>query len=181
MNDPAPLSRNDDGRLSALRELVASYSRPLTRYFQRQVAASHEVPDLVQEVFLRLSRMDDPSEIRERDSFIFVTAANVLRDRARRDRTGGERQAAFFDDTLEDGSEFPPDRVLEGRQAVDCIRQALAEIPERTRDVFVLRILEGWKMNEVARSLGISTRAAEKHQARALAHIAARLGEQGHV
>jgi RNA polymerase sigma-70 factor (ECF subfamily) len=55
------------------------------------------------------------------------------------------------------------------------LRAALAELPERTRDVFVLRLLEGWKMAEVASALGISTRAAEKHQARALAHVAARL------
>ena len=36
-----------DHRLSALRELVASYSRPLTRYFQRRVVQSQDVPDLV--------------------------------------------------------------------------------------------------------------------------------------
>ncbi|MGE7205999.1 RNA polymerase sigma factor [Sphingomonas sp. NPDC019816] len=181
MNDTASSSQRDPGRVSVLRDLVTSYSRPLTRYFQRRVAVSQDVPDLVQEVFLRLSRMNDPADIRERDSFIFVTAANVLRDRARRDRAGTEQRAVFFEESMEEGSEFPPDRVLEGKQAVDCIRQALAEIPERTRDVFVLRILEGWKMNDVARSLGISTRAAEKHQARALAHITVRLEEQGHV
>ena len=167
--------------MSALREIIEAYSRPLTRYFQRRVTASHDVSDLVQEVFLRLSRMTDPADIRERNSFIFVTAANVLRDQARRARGGVERETAFFDDGREDGSDFSPDRVLEGKQAVDCIRRALGELPERTRDVFVLRILEGWKMADVARSLGISTRAAEKHQARALAHVSGLLAERGHV
>jgi len=54
-------------------------------------------------------------------------------------------------------------------------RVALAELPERRRDVFVLRVLEGMKMVDVARALSISTRAAEKHQAKALAHVAAAL------
>ncbi|MEG8042966.1 sigma factor-like helix-turn-helix DNA-binding protein [Sphingomonas sp. LR59] len=48
-------------------------------------------------------------------------------------------------------------------------------MPERTRDVFVLRMLEGLKMADVAHAMAISTRAAEKHQARALAHVADRL------
>jgi len=50
-------------------------------------------------------------------------------------------------------------------------------LPERTRDVFVLRMLEGCRMTEVARAMGISTRAAEKHQARALAYVAERLAD----
>jgi DNA-directed RNA polymerase specialized sigma24 family protein len=41
--------------------------------------------------------------------------------------------------------------------------------------VFVLRMLEGLKMADVAHAMAISTRAAEKHQARALAHVAERL------
>ncbi|EZP50000.1 ECF subfamily RNA polymerase sigma-24 factor [Sphingomonas sp. RIT328] len=164
-----------DHRLSALRDLVASYSRPLTRYFQRRVVQSHDVPDLVQEVFLRLSRMAEPGGIREPDSFIFVTAANVLRDRARRSRTRVDSDTMPLDDLDLEGSDIWPDRVLEGKQTAECIRQALGELPERTRDVFVLRMLEGWRMADVARSLGISTRAAEKHQARALAHVADRL------
>ncbi len=76
-------------RTTILRTLVEAYSRPLSRYFNRRVAAQHDVPDLVQEVFLRLSRLADPNDIRQRDSFIFVTAANVLKDQARRDQVRG--------------------------------------------------------------------------------------------
>lgn len=164
-----------EGRLRTLQALIASYSTPLTRYFRRRTASDQDVPDLVQEVFLRLSRINDPSGIQERDSFIFVTAANVLRDRARRDKVRHEGASVPIDDYDLPGSDFAPDRVLEGRQAAERLRQVLEELPERTRDVFVLRILEGCKMADVARAMGISTRAAEKHQARALAHVAERL------
>ena len=163
------------GRLGTLQALIASYSKPLTRYFSRRTASDHDVPDLVQEVFLRLSRIEDPGGIQERDSFIFVTAANVLRDKARRDKVRHQGASVPIENYDLPGSEFAPDRVLEGRQAADRLRQALEELPERTRDVFVLRMLEGCKMAEVARAMGISTRAAEKHQARALAHVAERL------
>ena len=162
-------------RTTILRTLVEAYSRPLSRYFNRRVSARHDVPDLVQEVFLRLSRLADPNDIRQRDSFIFVTAANVLKDQARRDQVRGAGLSDPIDDFSLEGSDFAPDRVLASRQVALALRHALAELPERTRDVFVLRMLEGLKMADVAHALAISTRAAEKHQARALAHVAERL------
>ena len=162
-------------RTTILRTLVETYSRPLSRYFTRRVSAPHDVPDLVQEVFLRLSRLADPNDIRQHDSFIFVTAANVLKDQARRDQVRGAGLSDPIDDFSLEDSDFAPDRVLDSRHVTDALRRALVELPERTRDVFVLRMLEGLKMADVAHALAISTRAAEKHQARALAHVADRL------
>lgn len=164
------------GRTAALSRLVQAYSRPLARFFGRRVSAPAEVPDLVQDVFLRLSRMPDPEVMRQPDSFIFATAANVLKDRARRAATR-LRATGPIDDLDIEGSDFTPDRVLEGRMAVRRLEQALAELPERTRDVFVLRVLEGWKMADIAETVGVSIRAAEKHQARALAHVTFRLAD----
>ena len=169
-----------EGRDTVLTRLARTYDRALGRFFERRVQSKADVPDLVQEVFLRLSRMDDPSAIEKPDHFLFVTAANVLRDRARRD--AAQRRAAGDEMLISDGegSDFPPDRVLESKQAAELLAQALGELPERTRDIFVLRVLEGMKMADVARTFSISTRAAEKHQAKALAHVARALEHWRH-
>jgi RNA polymerase sigma-70 factor (ECF subfamily) len=163
-------------REAVLTRMAARYGDALGRFFARRVRESAEVPDLVQEVFLRLSRMPDPAAIEKPEHFLFVTAANVLKDRARRAaaRAGGLHDPLPEDDRLA-SSEIPADRVLAGRMAAAQLRAVLAELPERQRDVFVLRVLEGMKMADVARALSISTRAAEKHQAKALAHVAAAL------
>jgi len=160
-------------RESALTRMVRTYDRALGRFFERRVPSKSDVPDLVQEVFLRLSRMDDPNAIEKPEHFLFVTAANVLRDRARHDLA--QRRAADDDVaeiSLAEGSDFAPDRVLESKQAAEYLAAALRDLPERTRDIFVLRVIEGMKMADVARAFSISTRAAEKHQAKALAHVA---------
>jgi RNA polymerase sigma-70 factor (ECF subfamily) len=156
--------------------MAISYGDALSRFFARRVREPADVPDLVQEVFLRLSRMPDPTAIEKPEHFLFVTAANVLKDRARRAavRGGGLHDPLPEEDRFA-GSEIPADRVLAGRQAAARLRAVLGELPERQRDVFVLRVLEGMKMADVARALLISTRAAEKHQAKALAHVAAAL------
>jgi RNA polymerase sigma factor (sigma-70 family) len=137
------------------------------------------VPDLVQDVFLRLSRMPDPTAIEKPEHFLFVTAANVLKDRARRDAVRGSGLHDDLDERLA-SSDFPPDRVLESKEASVRLQATLLELPERTRDVFVLRVLEGLKMADVARSLRISTRAAEKHQAKALAVVTQALEDWRH-
>jgi RNA polymerase sigma-70 factor (ECF subfamily) len=155
-----------------LDRLARRYAAPLARFFERRVGSQADVPDLVQEVFLRLSRMPDPAGIEKPDSFLFVTAANALKDRARREAARGAGLHDSWDEIAHPGSEITPHRVLEGREAVARLRAALLELPERTRDIFVLRVLEGVKMADVARAIGISTRACEKHFARAMAHVA---------
>lgn len=168
------LSVEAASREAALTRLAMRYGDALSRFFGRRVRDSADVPDLVQEVFLRLSRMPDPAAIEKPEHFLFVTAANVLKDRARRATVRG---AGLHDPLPEEdrlaSSEIPADRVLAGKQAAARLRTVLSELPERQRDVFVLRVLEGMKMADVARALAISTRAAEKHQAKALAHVAA--------
>ncbi|MEG8042965.1 sigma factor [Sphingomonas sp. LR59] len=108
-------------RTTILRALVEKYSRPLSRYFNRRVSAPHDVPDLVQEVFLRLSRLTDPNDIRQRDSFIFVTAANVLKDQARRDQVRGAGLSDPIDDFSLEGSDFSPTASWKaGRSPMRC-------------------------------------------------------------
>jgi RNA polymerase sigma-70 factor (ECF subfamily) len=172
--------RAPGGRDSVLTRLVRTYERALGRFFERRVHSKADVPDLVQEVFLRLSRMTDPAAIEKPEHFLFVTAANVLRDKARRE--GALRRAAGHEvlQIAEEGSDFPPDRVLESKQAAEVLARALGELPERTRDIFVLRVLEGMRMADVARAFSISTRAAEKHQAKALAWVTRALEDWRH-
>ena len=178
----AQLEESDAGtsRDFILSRLAKTYGQALGRFFERRVSVKADVPDLVQDVFLRLSRMPDPAAIEKPEHFLFVTAANVLKDRARRE---GVRGAGLHDEILDDtlpGSDIPPDRVLESREAAARLQAVLRELPQRTRDVFVLRVLEGLKMADVARALAISTRAAEKHQAKALARVTAALEDWRH-
>ena len=79
------------GRNKVLSRLARTYDRALGRFFERRVPSKADVPDLVQEVFLRLSRMDDPAAIEKPEHFLFVTAANVLKDRARREAVRSDR------------------------------------------------------------------------------------------
>lgn len=152
------------------------YRRPLVSFFEKRIRESYDVDDLVQEVFIRLARRSGFEDIERIEGYVFQTAANVIRDRLRRQavRHAGEH------DPL-DSSELPaddlsPERVLQGRQLLDCALQALQELPARTRHVFVLRRYEGMKQEQIAAHLCISVSGVRLHLQRAQAHLALRLG-----
>lgn len=163
-----------------LDDLAWRYAAPLARFFERRVRNRHDVPDLVQDVFLRLSALPDPTTINLPEHYLFMTASNVLRDKARRDAVRHADRHDEFDESALEGSDITPQRVLEGKEAIVRLRAALMELPERTRDIFVLRVFEECRMNDIAGAIGISRRAAEKHYARAIAHVVHALEDWRH-
>ena len=167
----------EEPRSALLSALALRYAPALSRFFERRVRHQADVPDLVQDVFLRLSRLRDLAAIEKPEHYLFTTAASALRDRARRDRVRHRDGHEEFSEEAHGGSALTPERVLDGKRAVAQLQKAVRDLPERTRDVFVLRVFEELKMADVASSLGISQRAAEKHYAKGLAHVTAALAE----
>jgi len=150
----------------------------LARYFQRRVRNADEVEDLIQEVFLRIVRRGASGELEQLDGYIFKTAASVLTDRDRRRRVRNADRHVPFEPEVHAGEAPGPERVLIGAQTLEVIGVALLELPEKTRRVFVLRRMEGLSTPEVARRLGLSGSAVEKHMLRAVRHILARTGAE---
>lgn len=157
----------------ALEALARRYRLPLQRFFERRVRNQNDVPDLVQDVLMRLARLGDLSSIDQPEHYVFRTASSALRDKARRDIARYQSDHVEFDAAVHGGSDFSPERVLAGREAVAAMSAALRSLPEKTRDIFVLRVFEEQKTAQVAAAFGMSTRSIELHYARALAHLAA--------
>jgi RNA polymerase sigma factor (sigma-70 family) len=65
-----------------------------------------------------------------------------------------------------------PDEVLEGDQCLQRMRNALDAVSRRTRDVFFMHRLDGLSYAQIARQMGVSVSAVEKHVASALAALA---------
>src|ERR1700722_11748150 len=77
-----PASAEHD--MTFLANLDRRYRVPLIRYFGKRIREAYDVDDLVQEVFIRLVRQAAIESVEQIDSYVFQTAANVIRDRARR-------------------------------------------------------------------------------------------------
>ncbi|MCL1635747.1 sigma-70 family RNA polymerase sigma factor [Luteimonas sp. SX5] len=146
---------------------------PLRGFFSKRVKDAAEVDDLTQEVFLHLIRRARGEPIEHVEQYVFQVAANALRDwRRRREVRDQDAHESFDADIHQPATDISPERVLLGREAIEQVTAVLRGLPQRTRDVFVLRVLEQHKYADIAVMMGISVRSAEKHMAKALARLA---------
>jgi RNA polymerase sigma factor (sigma-70 family) len=168
-----PASSGDGAAFLA--DLDRRYRVPLTRYFGKRIRETYDVDDLVQEVFIRLVRQAGMESVQQIDSYVFRTAANVIRDRARRQAARHHREHDELSERNLPTNDLSPERVLLGTEQLARAVAALEELPENTRRVFVLRRYEGMRHEEIAAHLEISVSGVRFHMEKAKAHLARRL------
>jgi RNA polymerase sigma factor (sigma-70 family) len=156
-----------------LADLSRRYRPILARFFQKRIQPQCDVDDLIQEVFARLTRRGDLGGVTHIEGYIFQVAANLIRERAREravrevslDRFGSEAIA----------EDFSSERILLGKEAITQVYAALHELPQRTRNAFLLHRFEDLKHAEIAQRLGISVSTVEKDIMRAMTHLMKRV------
>ncbi len=162
----------------AVASALSQRFRPaLIAFFLRRIRNHTEAEDLTQEVLLRVAQRGAQIDASRPDAYIFQIAANLLRDRGRRNIVRATYQSGLAADASW-VEELDPDRVLQAKQSLATVLSALRELPERTRTVFVLFRLENMKQREIADMLGISVRTVEQHVVRASVHLRDRFGGQ---
>jgi RNA polymerase sigma factor (sigma-70 family) len=153
-----------------LSTLFLVHRRELEVYLNRQLRCRDTAADLLQETFLRLSEQPADASLRNVRAYLYQTARNLVIDHFRREErrqtqaTPAEQLADLPDETV------PIDQALAARQKLELLRRAMAELPDRTREIFELSRIEGLTYAEVARRLGISESSVQKHLAKALLH-----------
>jgi RNA polymerase sigma factor (sigma-70 family) len=157
--------------------LSRRYRPALMAFFLRRLRNHAEAEDLTQDVLLRVAAYGSVINAERPDPYVFQMAANLLRDRARKEvvRT---RFAIGLGAEGGDAEARDPHRIMQGRQALASVLAALKELPERTRSIFILFRLEQMRQRDIADLYGVSTRAVEKHIVKASLHLRARLGDE---
>jgi len=162
-------------------ELARAFRAPLLAYFSKRVQSRNEAEDLTQEVFLRLLHHPDRHQGQSIEAYVFTIAANLLRDRAKSVSGALERQSRNVDLMMDSGVYTPdliedrtPERVLLGKETIEDVLGSLAELGERTRDVFILARLENMQHRDIAEMYGISVSSVEKMIMKAMVHLGAR-------
>lgn len=153
--------------------LTSLYQRcrpALLSFFRRRVADPSEAEDLTHQVFANLAA--SPHAVCD-DGYLFRSAANLLRDRARREKVRllhRQRHAPATEHAVET---LDPSRVLAGRQTLDAVADALERLAPRTRAIFLQFRLEHLSQAQIAALHGISVSAVQKHLLRAMTELAA--------
>lgn len=156
---------------------VRKYGGALRNYFRKRAPASLDPEDLVQEVFAKIARKADLTEVTTVEAYLFRTANSVLIDGMRRTAARGGGTHETFEEDVHGLAESDPERVLIGKEGVNRLIAALYELPAPVRQAFALYHFEQFRHSEIAKHLGISVSTVEKYMARANAHILTRLND----
>ena len=136
----------------------------LVREVRNRTRGRADAEELLQAAYLRLVRYRSEHAVENVAAFLVRTAVNIGVDNYRHDRfiadVAPEEVGARENSPLQD-------EVLAARERLDRVRQGLARLTPRTREVFLMHRLDEMKYREIAEQLGISQSAVEKHIARA--------------
>jgi RNA polymerase sigma-70 factor (ECF subfamily) len=139
-----------------------------------------EAEDVHQDVFVKLYHAQQARfEAMRWEAWLTRVAINACRDRRRSRWWKRWRNAP---EVLEDGAGAAPTPSPEdeavGRDARERIWRAFEVLSARQREVFLLRHVEGWTTEEVARCLSLSTGSVKRHLFRAIAGLRAAIGDR---
>ncbi len=152
--------------------IAARHDRAVRQFLEARLKhAVADVPDLLQEVFLRMMRVSHPEDIRTPEAYLFTVAKAVLHQH--RLRQNARPEVVDITDVLselEDYEEVGPEAQLQARQRLDELERSLAQLPRKAYVTLILNRVAGMPLEEVGRRLGISRPMAKKYLARALAH-----------
>lgn len=160
----------------SLTSLGRRYRPALMAYFLRRIHDRTEAEDLTQEVLIRLLELP-LAEIRQPEAYLFRIASNLIRDQHRRLQVRNAFRWTVTDVEGQATDLIDPLRLLEGKERLGTVTKALAELPQRTREILLLFRLERMRKRDIAEAYGISVSAIDKHLIRATAFLTRRLEE----
>lgn len=182
--DPALVRRAKAGEPGAFDDLVRACLPRVLAVARSVVGGAADAEDVAQAVFYKLHRRLDT--YREDASFltwlyrVVVNAANDKLKARRRERT---TQSEEFERIPVAPESYDPAAVAGREDLREQVRLAVRELPEKFRDVVVLREAHGLSCEDVASALGIpfGTVVSRLFRARAKlkAILARRLGDGG--
>lgn len=177
-----------NARCRALSQFLAGVEIRAFKIAQAALRHEDDALDAVQDAMLQLARAYSDRPAGEWKPLFYRILENRIRDMQRR-RTVRNRVMSwlpFRSDSEEDepdpiaeaASDEPlPMRRLEIDEAMSALEQALAGLPRRQQQAFMLRTLEGLDVAQTARAMGCSEGSVKTHYFRALQALRAQLGE----
>jgi RNA polymerase sigma-70 factor (ECF subfamily) len=168
------------------RPLSQDFERVFREHYQliyraayRITGSAEDAEDVLQTLFLRLLRRENPLEVEKNPkAYLHRAAVNIALDVIKL-----RKRNVSTEDGIQVEDESPgQDRRHTGNQIQEWLRGALADISPKAAEMFVLRHIEGYDNTEIAKMLGTSRGTVAvllfRARARLKKSIKIRLGEK---
>lgn len=170
-----------------IEEAVKRERKKLLQFIRTRVANEEDARDILQDVFYQLASNHTMVEtIENMASWLYRVTRNRIIDWYRKRKTDSMDVMAAYSDEDEDGyfsglatlptsDDETPDALYERQMVWETMYQALSELPEEQREVFILHELENKSFNEIAEITGAPLNTLLSRKRYAVLHLRERL------
>lgn len=187
-SDEELMLRYAGGDLTAFETLVKRHERQLFHYIRRSCQRPELAEELLQETFLRVVRHAGSYQPTAKFStWVYTIARNLCIDRARRQRgpaevslnaaPGADPDAPALIDRLADPQASASNVDYQRQTFRQRLLDALDQLPEEQREVFILREFSGLKFHEIAQTVGCKVPTVKSRMRYALEALRGHLAE----
>jgi RNA polymerase sigma factor (sigma-70 family) len=158
-----------NGKVEKMAVLFEKHHVPLFNFFMRLTGNRSISEDLVQEVFVRMLKYRVTYQGRSKFTlWMYQIARNAHIDYLRK-----KKDALPLDEQWSDPitTEDSPEEKLEGGQEVQLLRQALAQLPLKKREVLILSRYQNLKYKEIAELMDCHIGTVKAHVHRAIKEL----------
>lgn len=154
--NPQKESETDSSTESIL-DVFTRYKKALKYYISGYVVNSQDVDDVCQETFLRTYKSSLEGEVKTPKSFMFKVAKNLIFSDFRRASTQLNEYVEDIDlvDSHIELDDLEENTLAQEKLGVMC--EAIAGLPNKCRQVVVMRKVYGMKTKDIAKRMNIST------------------------
>jgi RNA polymerase sigma factor (sigma-70 family) len=155
--------------------LVASHGDQLRRFLLARVRNISDVPDITQEVYLRMLRVPNVESIRSPEAYLFTVAQHLLQQHTLKMAALPSAELAQVLNTQSGAAHADPAQELVAAQCLDRLQETLETLSPKVRAVFMLSRRDGLSFDEIAERLGCSRPMVKKYLMKALLQFRHRL------
>jgi RNA polymerase sigma factor (sigma-70 family) len=156
--------------------LVASHGVKLRRFLLLRVRNAADVPDMLQEVYLRMLRVPNVESIRSPEAYLFTVAQHVVQQHSL--RQSAAPPSIELTEMLNSARAVPdvdPVLDLDAQQCLEQLQSELDRLSPKLRATFLLHRRDGLSLDEIAERLGTSLPMVKKNLMQALVQLRQRL------
>lgn len=152
--------------------IALRYGDKLRRFLSQRLRNVADAPDLAQEVFLRMMRVEHHETIRSPEAYLFTVASHVLHQHTLRQSTAPKSVniTEIFSELQLTSNDDPAARVAID-QRLEILQQAMKELPPKISTTLWLHRFAGLSLEQIADQLGVSRPSAKLYLARALRYV----------
>ncbi|WP_374361626.1 RNA polymerase sigma factor [Cloacibacterium sp.] len=167
----------------SIAETVQQFGKKLLGFIRGKVKTTEEAEDILQDVWYQFSRLSNLDELENVSAWLYRVAQNRVTDNYRKKKTenledftyeNDENEISFKEILLLDEN-ASPELAMFKEEFWNQLMNALEDLPESQREVFLLNEIEDFTLQEIADQKGENLKTIISRKGYAVKHLRKKL------